>query len=83
MALQKTKSETLPTRHPPYHTGCPGVYECNKLLNALKRIAYEPQGSADASHKEVLECVERIAKDAITHFETYYGKQVLGEQCDR
>jgi hypothetical protein len=40
-----------------------------ELLEALKRIAYEPQGKADASHAEVLKAVEKIAKQAIAKAE--------------
>ena len=41
---------------------------CNgyeKLLEALERIAYEPQGKADASDREVLDACVEIAKQAI------------------
>ncbi len=34
-------------------------------VEALKRIAYEPQGKDTASHAEVLRSVENIAKDAL------------------
>lgn len=37
----------------------------NDLLAALKRIAFEPQGEATASHAEVLRAVEGIARAAI------------------
>jgi len=40
-----------------------------ELLEALKRIAYEPLGKTDASHAEVLSAVEEIAKQAIAKTE--------------
>lgn len=36
------------------------------LLEALERIAFEPQGPSDASHAEVLQAVTDIARAAIT-----------------
>lgn len=39
------------------------------MLEALKRIAYEPQGRSDASHADVLGAVEKIARAAIAKAE--------------
>jgi len=38
---------------------------CAALEKALRRIAFEPQGPADATHAEVLSRVEAIAKEAL------------------
>src|SRR4030095_313126 len=40
-----------------------------RLAEALRRIAYEPQGAADASHAEVLRAVENIAREALAQSE--------------
>jgi len=39
--------------------------EVQRLRLALERIAYEPQGHAEASHAHVLTAVECIAKEAL------------------
>jgi len=48
---------------------CPLHAAAPRLLRALERIAYEPQGHPEASHSEVLSAVVNIAREAIAKAE--------------
>jgi hypothetical protein len=55
------------------------VQACNAfpaLLAALRRIAWEPIGPADASHREVLDAVTEIARAAVLLAEPAAAREV-------
>ena len=47
-----------------------------EMFEALERIAYEPQGSSDATHRQVLDAVTEIARDLLERIKEHQNKDI-------